>query len=314
MNELIERGITVIPIPSDVIAQFDLNDFLHGQREFKVSNPDTIYVMGAFGALANPSSQHHPQIRALRSAVYNHMFPIFQSAFPGKFLELIADRFSIRNQNQPISAESWHRDCSAIVGPHDLIFGGYLNLDTTQTQYFSCIPGSHKDSPDSPDSCKGFAKISKDHAKQLNAKRQIISVPPGHAIIFNELTIHEIAKRKIALPKSYRQYFKWRISTLPVSTIGADIILNALDTQAILPMHSVGDTPIPPMYGKNHIMFWGQRLVDFSLNVHQQFLDKPNKVGNIYVKRFMPSLLQAGIELFPPYTEYERSILLPRRL
>lgn len=312
MNELVETGITVIPIPSGVISQFDLNDFLHGQREFKVSNPDTIYVMGAFGALANPSSQHHPQIRALRSALYNHMFPIFQTAFTGKFLELIADRFSIRNQDQPISSESWHRDCSAIIGPNDLIFGGYINLDTTQTQYFSCVPGSHKDSPES---CEGFARLSNKETKQLNdCKRVLIPVPPGHAIIFNELTIHEIAKRKMTQPKSYRQYFKWRISDHPVSTIGEQVIMKALDEQAILPMHAIGNTPLPPMYGKNHIMFWGERLVEFSQNVHHSFLDKPNKRGYVYVKRFMPSLLAAGIELFPPYTPDERSILLPRPL
>ena len=74
-SSLIQNGVVVIPLPENVFDEFDLNAFLCGQKEYKVSNPDTLFVMGAFGALANPSSQHHPTLRKLRSAVYKHMQP-----------------------------------------------------------------------------------------------------------------------------------------------------------------------------------------------------------------------------------------------
>lgn len=311
MNQLLTRGVSVIQLPEEIFAQFNLNAFLHGQREFKVSNPDSKFVMGAFGALANPSSQHHPEIRALRSAVYKHMVPIFATAFAGKHVELIPDRFSIRHQDQPISAESWHRDLSAVIGADDNIFGGYVNLDETQTQYFSCIPGTHLDDTTT---CEGFAKLSKEDTKAYNSRREIISVPPRCALIFNEKTIHEIAKKKIKESKSYRQYFKWRISVDPVSTLGYETVHRAIESQGSFPMHAIGKTPNPPMYGAMHVIHWGSRIAAFSENVLEVFLDKPNKAGLIFVKRYMPSLRDAGLELFPEYSEDERKMLFPQIL
>jgi hypothetical protein len=144
--------------------------------------------------------------------------------------------------------------------------------------------------------------------------RTLISVPPGCAILFNEKTVHEIAKRKIQKPKSYRQYFKWRISEEPVSTMGIKCILNVVNSQASFPLHAVGKTPNPPMYGKMHIIHWSKKIASFSENVHDGFLDKPNKKGQIFVKRFMPSLQESGIPLFPEYTDDECNILFPRLL
>ena len=314
MNPMIElyiRGVVVIPLPTEIFDNFNLDAYLHGQREFKVSNPTTMFVLGAFGALANPSSQHHPEARRLRSAMYSHMCPLFASAFAGKYVELIPDRFSIRNQDQPISAESWHQDATAEIGPNDVIYGGYLNLDERQTQYFSCIPSSHLEPTDG----EGFAKMSKENTKAYNARREIIAVPPKCAILFNEKTVHEIARRKIKETKSYRQYFKWRISEFPVSTLGHEAVMTAIEDQAPFPLHAIGATPNPPMYGKMHVIHWGDRIEKFSENIHDAFLcDKPNAKGQVFVQRFMKSLCESGIEPFPAYTEEEREMLFPQLL
>ena len=193
MNELIARGVAVIPLS-------------YKEQEFKVSNQSTLFVLGA-----NASSQHHPEIRKLRTAVYSHICPLFASVYAGKYVELIPDRLSIRNQAQPITAKS----CSAEIGPNDVIYGGYLNLDERQTQYFYC---SHVE------------------------KREVIAVPPRCIILFNEKMVHEITKRKIKEAKSYRQYFKWRISEEPVSTIGEEKLMNAILNQSPFTMQN------PPMY------------------------------------------------------------------
>ena len=310
MNELLHRGVAVIPLPLTIFNDFDLNTFLCGQREFKVSNPSTMFVLGAFGALANASSQHHPEVRKLRTAVYSHMCPLFATVYPGKYVELIPDRFSIRSQDQPITAESWHQDSSAEIGPNDVIYGGYVNLDERQTQYFSCIPGSHTEPPVG----EGFAKMSKENTKAYNARREIIAVPPRCAMIFNEKTVHEIARRKIKESKSYRQYFKWRISEEPVSTLGEEKIMEAVLDQAPFPLHAIGKTPNPPMYGQMHLIHWADRIAEFSENIHEAFLSKPNKKGQVFVDRFMKSLCESGCEPFPAYTEEEIGMLFPRLL
>ena len=110
MSELLSRGVVVIPLPLTIFENFNLDEFLNGQHEFKVSNTSSLFVLGNFGALANPSSQHHPEIRQLRSSVYTYMRSLFETAFEGKYIELIPDRFSIRHQSNPVTAESWHRD------------------------------------------------------------------------------------------------------------------------------------------------------------------------------------------------------------
>jgi hypothetical protein len=310
MSTLLLTGVVVIPLPEEIVSGFDLARFLNGQKEYKVSNPDTIFVVGGFGALANPSSQHHEEIRKLRRSVYNYMRPLFAAKFPGKFLELIPDRFSIRNKNLPITAESWHKDVTAVVEEGEHIFGGYLNLDANQTQYFSCIPGSHLE----PTPGEGFAKLSEANAKQYDSRRIIFNVPPRSTILFDERTTHEIAKRKIVEDKSYRQYFKWRISKAPKSTLGYDVIKKSIVEQGVFPLHSIGPSPLPPMYGKLHALHWSDRLVEFSQNVRDCYLDAPNKKGQILVKRFLPSLLEVGAPLFPDYTEEEISMLYPRAL
>jgi hypothetical protein len=309
-SSIVQNGVVVIPLPENVFDQFDLNEFLCGQKEFKVSNPDTLFVMGAFGALGNPSAQHHPTLRKLRTAVYKHMAPLFQSVFQGKYLELIPDRFSIRHQDQPVSAESWHRDASATIEACEHIFGGYVNLDLTQTQYFSCVPGTHLDDHTSA----GFAKISKEDGKLYNARRTQFAVPPRHIILFNENTVHEIARKKIKEAKSYRQYFKWRISNTCVSTLGEATLNRAIDDQGTFPLHAIGKTPNPPMYGQMHVIHWGDRVATFSENIKEEFLAPPNKKGQVFVKRFMPSLREAGLELFPAYTQEERDMLFPQLL
>jgi len=46
----------------------------------------------------------------------------------------------------------------------------------------------------------------------------------------------------------------------------------------------------------------------------EEYLAPPNKKGQIFVKRFMPSLREAGVEMFAVYTEEEREMLFPQVL
>jgi hypothetical protein len=130
--------------------------------------------------------------------------------------------------------------------------------------------------------------------------------------LFNENTVHEIARKKIKEAKSYRQYFKWRISNTCVSTLGEDALNRAMDDQGTFPLHAIGKTPNPPMYGQMHVAHWGDRIAKFSENIKEEFLAPPNKKGQIFVKRFMPSLREGVVGMFACYTEEEREMLFPR--
>ena len=61
-----------------------------------------------------------------------------------------------------------------------------------------------------------------------------------------------------------------------------------------------------------HVAHWGGRIATFSENIKEEFLAPPNKKGQIFVKRFMPSLREAGVEMFEAYTQEEREMLFPR--
>jgi hypothetical protein len=69
-----------------------------------------------------------------------------------------------------------------------------------------------------------------------------------------------------------------------------------------------------PMYEKIHLVFWSDKLVEFSKNIKPVFLAKPNKKGNVYVERYMVSLFEAGVGMFPEYREEEISILFPVKM
>jgi hypothetical protein len=55
-------------------------------------------------------------------------------------------------------------------------------------------------------------------------------------------------------------------------------------------------------------------LVEFGKNIKPEFLAKPNKKGNIYVQRYMISLLEAGVGMFPEYRQEEIDILFPVKM
>ncbi len=327
-------GLTVIPLPT-----YDFNEelFLREQREYIDPDPaKDEYILGGFRAYGNGSSYHHPQVRDIRAAVYQYVLPLFrelhgsnnnqdqdqnQNQNQGNYIELLPDRFARRNKLFPVTAETWHRDASvpyekfAKKGITNIIYGGWINLDKTQTQYFSFVPGSHKDI----ELKTGFSKITKEEAEICESNKKIIRIPPNSCIIFNELLRHEIIKpnkKDNTQPQfSCRLYQKYRISNSGTSLIGEDCIRQIIHDQSPFNLH---ENSLPPMYSKMHLICWRQRLVKFSENVHDAFKDfnniNTNNKGTI-IKRYFTGLRQAGLELFPDYDEErEIAILLPQSL
>ena len=70
---------------------------------------------------------------------------------------------------------------------------------------------------------------------------------------------------------------------------------------------------MPPMYAKLHRINWKDRLIEFSKNIKDDFIDSEFHAYKC-VQKFMCSLKKAGIPLFPEYTNEERNMILNPQL
>lgn len=128
-DELKEYGYTVVDLLNVGSAQHYHNairEEFEQYPEFCSRHADTFdrrYVMGAFGALGNPSSFHSPTVRELRSIVGQCAKQIFKCMFGGGggtgggtgddetiVYEQLYDRIVQRISGDTLSGENWHRD------------------------------------------------------------------------------------------------------------------------------------------------------------------------------------------------------------
>lgn len=306
-QELKLNGVSVYPIPDGLLENFDIKKYLHEQKEYITIDDNTEFIISNFGAHGNPSSQHHPLVRDFRMEMFRFLKHSLESdtEFSEKYLQCLPDRFSQRFRKP--SKEAWHKDVSIDYDAftNSKILGGWANLDKTD-QFFSCIIGSHLE----PAPGEGFAAMSKDNKKLYKARKTLVRIPPGHAISFDEKITHEIADVKLN-GVSRRLYMKYHISSDSRSAFDVDVIRRAIQTQGLFQMNQWNSMP---MYEKIHPMFWNAQLVEFGKNIKPVFLAKPNKKGNVYVQRYMISLLEAGVGMFPEYREEEIEILFPVKM
>jgi hypothetical protein len=260
------------------------------------------YVLGGFGATGLPSLFHHPDLRNLRQIIYDAMMPVLAQAYPGKYIGMLIDRFGIRRKGTSISAESWHRDVSAIVQPGDIVLGGWLNLDSIENQFFTCVRGSELRGENQT----GFVKFSADEMQSLETNKTVISIPPGHLVIFDQSIAHKITAKK-QKSTSFRLYVGWRVSAFPF--INTQLESFQLQTAPHLPSGQVA-----PMYAKLHWTNWRSMLQEFSSQFKPEFLldrmvESGLDAGTVYrIVRFpMPGCI------FPAYTESELALFTGRQ-
>jgi len=329
--ELVTNGVVVVPCD----LEFDMQAFLHGQREFK-DRPPRALALGAFGAMGTPGSFHHPEIRKARRSAYNQLVGLFRLAHPGRNLEVLFDRFSKRTKGASLSAESWHRD----VGPFpdgDVVYGGWVNLDPAGSapQAFSCIPGDVLPNTKDAGDRTGFVTFNpknKTQMQELTSKRRVYSIPPSHAILFNQTIAHEILKT-VVKEDTFRLYIGWRITPddrpfydrmhdafvqskskrpkRPSTTVAPLPLADIIRRQACPPLPS---GQMPPMYAQLHMSYPKNRTVHlepFSSQFHDNYIDP--KHGNV-VLRFLPPLQDVGLEPFEPYSDEDIAIMVPHRI
>mgnify|MGYP006082702043 CR=1 FL=1 len=332
-EDLRTYGVVVLPILSDYKQWSDriwtaMDEF----PEYKVKGRNVQRVLGGFGALGNPSSFHHPTIRALRNELKSSVLPFFKSyaslppitgdAQECKRLEMLMDRVCVRYRDfGTVSSESWHRD--VYDGPKPLletdeIFGGWVNL-SGNIQEFVVLLGSHNEQRDAT---TGFAtqendgclterlRAQKSHSIKLNKKGHV-EVPPGHAVIFVQHILHAVLGGKQPDTPELRFFCGYRLTTDTLPLIDNDTV--------DMGVPRIPSGQFPPMYSQNHYMFfnkydrfreWGEKTF------HPQCLfERVTKTGQRYYtpgckSRTLPSLVVMGLYL-PPYTGEDLNTLSP---
>lgn len=323
------EGYVVLPLPDYLFDHFDVATFLTQQIEFVNPTVDSIKVMGAFGAFGNPSSFHHKDLRRLRNGIYDVMYSFWAELHPHKWLTHIPDRFSVRRQGTSTTAESWHQDVSAPYWQlgERVIYGGWVNLDADQTQYFSCIPRSHRTHAPT---ASGFQKFSKEQSQAFDNQRMQpgVPIPPRHCIVFNEILVHEV-KAHHQKADSYRLYLKYCVANTRsyFRDTWGDIITHQMQQLGVPPYHveREGSYTFPKMYGPMHVNMNGKpstlhRIEDFTQTLKPQFWAPPRKDGKfrgaIWVEQILPSLRNVGISAryLPPYHKRELRYYSPMQL
>lgn len=297
--------------------------FLEEEKSFpEYKDSGAPKVLGGFAAYGNPSSFHNPTARQLRTQLYDTMKNHINLPKGFKF-EMLMDRYMYRFKDTAPSAESWHRDVAkpSFIHNDDELFGGWINLDT-QPQYFSCIPGSHLGIK-LKDIKSGFAVIPKDQIKIVKPHQTQIEIPPGYIVYFPQYILHEVVSKK-ATRNMMRLFCGWRFtrantSFLPnMKQILMDQGCPLLPSGQSVPMYSANHQScfleksflIKPSTGyKDTLIGWSEKTFHPDLLISRKHSAK----GYTYkvIPRFMKSLKELGLTMYPAYTSQEINMFKP---
>ena len=298
-----------------------------------------VYALGGFAAFGNPASFHNPYVRKQRLTTREAVLPLFETIIrlmhndeqrvKTKF-QMIPDRMLYRNRSQAPSAESWHRDVTPAkyLNSGDEMYGGWLNLDLTQNQYFSFVQGSHL-GVNLLELREGFASLSPEAIKMVKPYKSRIAVPPGYALVFPQYILHEVVSNRTKYDMM-RIFMGWRTTTSDGFLVPAT--RERMETQGIIPLPSGQE---PPMYASNHGSFFRHKAfrpiydVDWKVSTigwsNETFKEngptgvpitinhkgKGDKPDYRLVPRYMSSLKNYGLQMYPPYTKEELDLYLP---
>ncbi len=337
-----KRGFAVV---SHMLIELRLDDL---QAEFRetvgnfpeYSRAQLPFVLGGFSALGNPASFHNPFVRKIRQWC---MAIVVQDLFRGLVhsdpslrdhkIEQVIDRMLYRERGKTPVAETWHRDITPVTVAGDLVFGGWINLNS-EPQYFSCVPGTHLE-PRPAGAGTGFSQIPKEQHAAYKKRARLVAIPPGGILVFYEHLVHEVVARKYPVDMM-RLFLGWRLTTDNRSIVTAlsqlpearkipgqpDHVLRPLDelleAQAVIPLKSGQGSP---MVSKLHTtQFIESHWVPFSQNFlpavkvwHEIKSKSAQKYGQrfLVVPRFMKSLREYGFQLFDAYSQNEQLMYKP---
>jgi len=222
---------------------------------------------------------------------------------------MLIDRVMIRQGN--IGKEAAHRDESKNCLEGDQIFGGFVNIDS-KFQYMTLAPGTQLKHVGSR---KGFNKMSQEESNAYDAQMVQVEVPPGHMIIFYQTIVHVVRARKVKEP-IYRLFLGWRLTQSTTPLMGLERHSRVFTDQGVPPLPSGQEAP---MYGSLHLCNWIDKVVGFAEGLVEPckkvYVPSTGKnAGKEYVipKKYMPSLQDTGLSLYPEYSLDERTLYTPQ--
>jgi hypothetical protein len=294
---------------------------------------DPPYVGGGFAALGNASSFHNNYVRLLRKKNYSQFCQLISEyeslgnePLPYQKIEIVPDRMLYRCTHQAPSSESCHRDlsptqltnCNKFVqsNPTDLILGGWINCNETETQQFICVPQTHIQTDlVIGQGQTGFQLLTKSESDYYKTLIQTIFIPPGYFMLFNQNLIHFVQGHKLSYDLK-RLFISYRFSQ---STNNTPLILDIeqrLHSGSIIPLKS---GQIPSMFPRLYIVNWQNKLIELSEKfpsfmkvktelTSNKITDANKKVDNMY-----DILMKEAPNVIPntPYHEEEIQLYLP---
>ena len=301
----------------DVLSAAEVSEYRDRIRSELASDPyfrssPDVLTMGGFGALATPHSFHIGGVRKLCSFIDRQVAPkVFADYLrtPGNLIAQHKDRTLHRTASQTPSKESWHRDES----PGDdkgVIFGGWVNLSTTSDTMSLC-PATHSQKGGSG----GFATIPKERHAHYKSIRKRVEVQPGQWIMFYENIVHEVFA---PTPKVRRER-----GLLTRVFVGYELTTRTtpLDPELIPTLQKLETPRIksgqqPRVYSRMHLVFHLDKVVDWSLNVHDRHcfdytVKNGKRKGEVHrIAKACPA--RDGLpSVCAPYTEEELAMYVP---
>ena len=325
-SELVERGYVVVPTPLDpsknpprlveTVAAFDTHfttspEFICGN----VGDVDFMAVLGGFAACGNPSSFHDPFVRLMREQL--HALILEEDVLPlrGRKCEKTFDRITLRRKGQTPTADPMHRDNAPNALGGDDVFGGWLNLDSTD-QHFLCAPKTHTETVEN----FGFATIKdKSELERLRPLFTTVAIPPGHCLVFYERLVHRVAPTK-AKHTMRRMHVGWRVTDSNEPLFGSEQTRAWVEDQAV-PKIKSGQCPRvwPSCYGNYpkhfaQLSVWSKRTFAPECLVEHTIKQGTCKgMTFVRVNHQMKSLRAYGLPMHRGYDEPEKALLFPNR-
>jgi exodeoxyribonuclease-3 len=193
------------------------------------------------------------------------------------------------------------------------------------------------------DELKSFRKDRKALYELFKQHKTSITIPPGHAVIFPQYVLHEVVNKgqKHVIERVFTGY-RLTQSTTPMmvdATTKKSTLLENTTNQSIM---RLGGGMLPPMYSANHqmsflrkkFMIYGSKnpshgkgsddpvkedLISWSDKSFKAacLIDRPARAGHPeykVVKRYMNSLKEMNLPLYPAYTKEELTIYYPQKV
>ena len=325
------RGFCVVEIFSQNEILEISNQFLDiclNSPEMKKNMVHDRFVMGGVGYCPFASVWYHPLIRSVTKKIYDKVLE--KKIFPelkkdDKYFSMLPDRPLVRFPSQKVDEKGkWHQDDSANAITGDDIYGGWLNLNHNETQYFKCIPGTHRidhtifnNLSQKNGERRGYSDFkSKNDQKFLsnywNSEiKELVTIPPGHILIFQENMIHTVFPNPNTQNCILRLHPSFMISdhkTILHDRKNKIKLLDLFKNQENVPVRSGQKTPVYSpfnLYPKN---------ISSLKSLSNHYIDCCKNENGI-VKRFLPSLKEisqkSGVSMHPEMTSDEIQYYIP---